>query len=90
MTMVRSCLEACIEYEDEDIVEMLQKHVGIDVPSLNKKGLAKSNIQYCFILLDYLESIAPEGAKIMWEMDKKAVAKERVDNLIERLSDGGV
>tara|TARA_R110000822_G_scaffold113657_11_gene244871 strand:- start:8 stop:493 length:486 start_codon:yes stop_codon:yes gene_type:complete len=90
MTMVRSCLEACIEYGDDDIVKMLEKHVGIDVPSLNKKGLAKSNIQYCFILLDYLESIAPEGAKIMWEMDKKAVAKERVDNLIERLSNGGV
>lgn len=85
MTMVRSCLEACIEYEDREIVGMLWEHVGIDVPPENREGLAKNNIRYCFMLLEYLESIAPKEARIQWDIDKKHIAKDRIDNLIERM-----
>tara|TARA_R100000315_G_C5223838_1_gene135295 strand:- start:413 stop:889 length:477 start_codon:yes stop_codon:yes gene_type:complete len=88
MTMVRSCLEACIEYEDNDIVEMLHHYVGIVVPFENRNGLAKKNIRYCFMLLEYLESIAPKGSRIQWDIEKKHIAKDRIDNLIERMEEG--
>ena len=87
MTMVRSCLEACIEYGDREILEMLYTHIGIEVPFENREGLAKKNIRYCFMLLEYLESIAPKKARIQWDIEKRLISKDRIDNLIERMVD---